>query len=53
MIVMTVAAAVTAAVGVVPKKEKIKGISGENWISPLCNQIKEIMEFVYRLSDEL
>lgn len=49
---MTVAADVTAAVGAVPKKEKIKGISGENWISPLCNPIKEIMEFVCRPSDE-
>ncbi len=51
VIVITVAAAVTAAA--VHKKEKIKGISGENWISPLCNLIKEVMEFVYRPSDEL
>ena len=35
VIVITVAAAVTAAA--VQKKEKIKGISSENWISPLCN----------------
>ena len=53
MIVMTVAAAVAAAVAAVLKMEKIKGISGENRISPLWNKIKEIMEFVYRPSDEL